>query len=82
MCLKHPGFETDVMLRSDLRLFVEAWRGFRDLKREIRRGRIRLSGPRRLCRQLPDWLLLSSLAPYARERSGREKRLSRVTQAH
>ena len=28
MCLKHPGYDTDLMIRSDLRRFIEAWRGF------------------------------------------------------
>ncbi len=82
MCLKHPGFDTDVLLSADLRLFVEAWRGFRDLRQEIRRGRIRLSGPPGLCRRLPDWLLLSALAPYERRRQGTERRLARVSRAH
>jgi hypothetical protein len=36
MCLKDPGYEVDVQVRSDLRLFIEAWRGIRDLRAEIR----------------------------------------------
>ncbi len=77
MCLKHPGFETDLWIRSDLRIFVEAWRGFRDLAREIRAGRIRVTGATDLKRQFPSWLLLSSLAPFERKRQGREQRLAR-----
>lgn len=76
MCLKHPGFETDLLVEADLRTFVEAWRGFRDLESEIRAGRIRLTGPRELKRGLPKWLLLSSLSPYPRQRAGRERRLA------
>lgn len=75
MCLKHPGFETDLLVEADLRTFVEAWRGFRDLKNEIRAGRIRLSGPRELKRSFPRWLLLSAIAPWPRRREGRENRL-------
>ena len=44
MCLKDPGYEVDVQVRSDLRLFIEAWRGIRDLRREIQTGRIELLG--------------------------------------
>jgi DNA-binding HxlR family transcriptional regulator len=46
MCLKHPGLEVDLKVRSDLRTFIEAWRGFRDLEAEIIARRIRLTGPR------------------------------------
>ncbi len=75
MCLKNPGYEPDVILNADIRRFVEAWRGFRDLRAEIRRGDIRLEGPKDLCRALPDWLLLSALAPFPRECPGSEQRL-------
>ncbi len=77
MCLKHPGFDTDLWIRSDLCVFVEAWRGFRDLAREIRAGRIKVTGAADLKRAFPSWLLLSSLAPFERKRKGREQRLAR-----
>ena len=75
MCLKDPGHETDLLVRSDIRVFVEAWRGFRDLRREIKSGRIRVDGPARLRREFPNWLLLSMIAPEQRCRPGRERRL-------
>ncbi len=76
MCLKHPGYDTDLLVRADIKTFTEAWRGFRDLKREIRAGRIRLTGPKPLKSAFPDWLLLSGLAPYERRRKGPERRLA------
>jgi DNA-binding HxlR family transcriptional regulator len=76
MCLKDPGYEVDVRVRAQLRIFVEAWRGFRDLRAEIRAGRIEAIGARALTKQLPDWLSLSSLAPFERKRSGREQKLA------
>lgn len=79
MCLTDPGFESDVVVRADLRRFVEAWRGFRDLRAEIRAGRIRVEGPTTLRRALPDWLLLSSLASQERLRGGAERRLAQRT---
>lgn len=79
MCLKDPGFETNLLIRSDLRGFVETWRGFRDLKEEIRCRRIRLSGPKDLKDAFPNWLLLSGLAPYQRKNGGKEMRLSEKT---
>lgn len=76
MCLKHPGFETDLLINADLRRFIETWRGFRDLHNEIRASRIRLTGPRDLRRAFPDWLMLSMFADIDRKSSGRERSLS------
>lgn len=76
MCLKHPGHASDLVVRADLRRFIETWRGFRDLRRELREGRIRLEGARDLKQRLPRILMLSSLAPYARKRTGREQDLA------
>ncbi len=76
MCLKDPGFELDVCVRADLRLFVEAWRGIRDMRAEIRARRIAVIGPPKLTREFPDWLRLSQLAPYERKKPGRERRLA------
>ncbi|WP_282604221.1 helix-turn-helix domain-containing protein [Pelagibius sp. Alg239-R121] len=76
MCLKNPGYDPDVILNADIRRFVEAWRGFRDLRAEIRQGHIRVEGPKDLRRALPDWLLLSALAPFPRECPGSERSLN------
>jgi DNA-binding HxlR family transcriptional regulator len=78
MCLKHPGFEVDLRVLSDIRVFVEAWRGIRNLRTEISAGRVRVLGPARLCRQFPAWLQLSQLSLFPRKRPGRELRLIRA----
>ena len=77
MCLKHPGYDTDLLVTSDIRHFIETWRGFRNLQEEIQDGRIRLSGPSTLKSGFPDWLLGSSLASYERKRKGEEYHLWR-----
>jgi DNA-binding HxlR family transcriptional regulator len=77
MCLKDPGYEVDVRVRSDLRQFIEAWRGIRDLRAEIRARRIEIQGSPSLTRKFPDWLRLSGLSVYPRLRAGRELELSR-----
>lgn len=76
MCLKDPGFDTDLFVQAPLQRFVEAWRGFRNLEDEIKAGRIRISGDPSLVRQLPRWLQLSALAEYPRRRDGRERRIA------
>jgi DNA-binding HxlR family transcriptional regulator len=75
MCLKDPGYQVNLKVRSDLRRFIEAWRGIRDLRMEIQAGKILLHGPSALKEQLTEWLLLSMLSPYPRKRAGREKRI-------
>ncbi len=75
MCLKHPGFDVDVIVRADLRRFIECWRGFRDLRGDIAAGAIAVEGPSHLAKQFPDWLLLSGFAGVERERDGAERRL-------
>jgi hypothetical protein len=77
MCLKDPGYEVDVHVRADLRCFIEAWRGIRDLRAEIRARRIELIGTPSLVKRFPDWLRLSGLAVYPRLRPGRELLLAR-----
>jgi len=81
MCLKSPGYEVDLQVRADLRLFIEAWRGIRDLRREIQLGHVQLLGPPALRKQFPSWLLLSGLAPHPRLRPGREQRLAAACNA-
>lgn len=68
MYLKNPGYNVDLKISSDLRRFVEAWRGFRQLRDEIANGQISVEGPAELCQAFPDWLMLSALATYPRAR--------------
>ena len=76
MCLKDPGYEVDVRVRSDLRRFIEAWRGIRDLRAEIRAGRIVVLGAPSLTRRFPEWLKGSQLSIHPRKRHGRERALA------
>ena len=77
MCIKPPGYETDLRVSANLARFIDAWRGFRPLRSEIASGRIRLEGSRKLQRAFPDWLLLSSAAHVDRRRPGRERTAAR-----
>jgi DNA-binding HxlR family transcriptional regulator len=77
VCIKHPGHEVDLRVMSDIRVFVEAWRGIRSMKAELRNRRIRLVGAPALRRDFPRWMLLSIAAPIERQRRGRERTRSR-----
>lgn len=73
MCLKHPGYDVDVTVSADIRRFVEAWRGIRNLRREVETGAIRVEGGRDLTRAFPDWFKLHQLAGVERRRPGAER---------
>lgn len=68
VCLKPPGFPVDITVRTTVRIMAEVWRGIRNLRQEIRSGRIELIGKTALRRAFPKWLLLSVYAPIRRQR--------------
>lgn len=77
MFLKDPGLDVDLRVSSDLRLFAEVWRGFRDLRQEIEKGHVELHGPPELAEGFPNWLHYHPLARCERLRPGRERELSK-----
>ena len=66
VCLKDPGYESNVNVATRVRTLAEVWRGIRSFKDEMRAGRIQLGGDSACCRAFPQWLLLSVFAPIAR----------------
>ena len=80
VCLKHPGYEPDVCVASDLRRFIDSWRGFRSLEQEVKSGRIKVTGSPEMRNAFTGWLLLSGVAHVVRQRKGRERTLQRRTQ--
>lgn len=80
VCLKHPGHEPDVCVESELHRFIDAWRGLRSLERDVKSGRIKVTGPRDMRKSFASWLLLSAAAHVDRRRDGRERTLQRRTQ--
>ena len=80
MCLKYPGYESDLVVHAEIRRFIEAWRGFRDMRAEIAAANIRLDGPKALQRALPKWLMLSALAEFPRL-TGAEARIAKTDKA-
>lgn len=75
MCLKDPGYPEDVLVRSNLKRFIEAWRGIRDLKSEIQADSIQVDGPQQLVKAFPDWLMKSSYADTIRMLPGKESKI-------
>ncbi len=65
LCLKDYGFDVDLEVETDVRTMTRVWLGRLDMDEALRRRRLRLDGPRDLCRQFPGWLQLSTFAAAA-----------------
>jgi DNA-binding HxlR family transcriptional regulator len=62
VCIQHPGFETDVLVRTSTEAPAEVFQGYDTWARAVTSGRIEVSGPPRLVRALPNWFLWSMLS--------------------
>ena len=66
VCLKHPGFESDVLVTADLAAIYQVWLGRITFAEALRDGRIELDGPPALTRAFPRWFALSRSADAVR----------------
>jgi len=66
VCLKHPGFDVDLVVDADTSAMVQVWVGAITFEQAMRAGGLRLTGPRDLVREFPTWLLLSHFAHVER----------------
>ena len=66
LCLKDPGFGTDIVVSADLKAITKVWLGDLRFNEALRSRAIVLEGPRKLVQALPGWLLLSGFAEVAR----------------
>jgi DNA-binding HxlR family transcriptional regulator len=66
LCYVDPGFDPDLLVRSDLRTMYRVWLGREELRDAIRDERVRVDGDQRLVRRFPGWLELSPLAGAVR----------------
>ncbi len=57
LCIEDPGFESDVMIETKLRVLTEVWMGQRDPMAEIDAGRLDVYGDRRLTETFPKWFM-------------------------
>jgi DNA-binding HxlR family transcriptional regulator len=71
VCLKPPGFPSDLVVRADLRLFYRVWLGSLDWSAAVRGGGLSVEGPGALARALPGWFLWSPMAKFVRESPSR-----------
>ena len=68
VCLKPPGFEEDIVIRTTVRRLAEIWRGLRSFDEEVRSGAVGIDGTAEARRAAPQWFLLSAYASVERRR--------------
>lgn len=71
LCMKDPGFETDLFVSSHVRTLAEIWLGHLTLQAGLRDERLRLEGARQDIRRFRDWFALSIFAEAGRVPPGR-----------
>jgi len=82
VCLKPPGFDSDLVVRADLALFYRVWLGSIDYAAATGCGAVSVDGPTALVKALPRWFTWSPMAPYVRadrERQAAERTRSRAS---
>ncbi len=55
LCMKHPGYEADILIRTDSRTLTLVHTGRVALKQAERAGNWHVEGPRALVRAMPKW---------------------------
>jgi DNA-binding HxlR family transcriptional regulator len=63
VCLKHPGFDVDLVIAADTRAFLKVWLGRLSRAQAERRGLLRMEGAAEIRRAFPEWFEWPSLPP-------------------
>ena len=66
VCLKHPGFDVDVMVSADIIALYRVWLGRATLAEALRRKQVRLEGSPADLRAFPQWFTWSPMADAVR----------------
>lgn len=68
VCTQHPGFDSDIIVRSTPVNLMRVFAGITTLPKATGAGTVMVVGPPRLTRDLPTWFLWSPFAPAVRAR--------------
>jgi DNA-binding HxlR family transcriptional regulator len=69
VCLKHPGFDVDVQVRTSSRELHRVWLGRTTFAAAMRAGTLEIAGPPALVRSFPRWFSFSPFVPAVRRAS-------------
>jgi DNA-binding HxlR family transcriptional regulator len=72
VCLRHPGFDADLIVTADLAALYRVWLGTAELAAARRAGFVEIDGPPALARAFPGWLELSPAHHVVRD-AGRRR---------
>ncbi len=64
VCLKPPGFDSDVIVKAEVSYFQRVWFGHIDFDTAVRSGNVVVEGTPALVRAFPRWLLWSPMARF------------------
>jgi DNA-binding HxlR family transcriptional regulator len=68
VCVRHPGFDTDVLVKTDPVSFMRVFAGIDELSDAVRAGRVVIEGPPSLTRGFGRWFEWSPFAPAVRQK--------------
>lgn len=66
VCLTHPGYDIDVLVKGEVAACFQVWLGRMSFGHALRQRQIEVDGPAALVRAFPDWFALSLAAPAVR----------------
>jgi DNA-binding HxlR family transcriptional regulator len=66
LCLKDPGFESNIVVSADLKAMTKVWLGDLRFSEALRSRAVVVEGSRKWAQALPGWLLLSGFAEVER----------------
>jgi DNA-binding HxlR family transcriptional regulator len=71
VCLKPPGFDSDLIIKTDVAYFQRVWMGHIDIDTAIRSGNVVIDGVPALVRAFPRWLLWSPMSRFVQAERAR-----------
>ena len=66
LCVRDPGFESDLIVAADLKAMTKVWLGDLGFSEALRSHAVVVNGPSKWARAFPGWLLLSGFAGVER----------------
>jgi len=66
LCVRDPGFESDLIVAADLKAMTKVWLGDLSFSEALRSHAVVVNGPSKWARAFPGWLLLSGFAGVER----------------
>lgn len=78
VCMKHPGFDTDVLVTTEPVALMRVFSGIVPLRQAITDGDVRLDGAPALTKRFGSWFAWSPFAPAVHEELRRQARSARA----